>query len=74
MEFTHFSPVLQYYRLQPCVNIQLEAEVFNPLDIFPLIPIVNKSCRSASINLPMGPKFAKVFNPLISLILNHFQL
>ena len=25
--------------------LQLEAEVFNPPDIFPLIPIVNKSCN-----------------------------
>ena len=25
--------------------IQLEAEVFNPHDVFPLIPIVNKSCN-----------------------------
>ena len=26
-------------------NIQLEAEVINPPDVFPLIPIVNKSCN-----------------------------
>ena len=26
-------------------NVQLEAEVFNPPDVFPLIPIVKKSCN-----------------------------
>ena len=26
-------------------EIQLEAEVINPPDVFPLIPIVNKSCN-----------------------------
>ena len=25
--------------------IQLEAEIFNPPDVLPLIPIVNKSCN-----------------------------
>ena len=29
----------------PSPEIQLEAEVFNPPDVFPLIPIVNKSCN-----------------------------
>ena len=32
------------------------------------------SIRSASINLRMGPNFAKVFNPLIRLIDNYFKL
>ena len=27
------------------IGIQLESEVFNPPDVFPLIPIVNKSCN-----------------------------
>ena len=26
-------------------NVQLQAEVSNPPDVFPLIPIVNKSCN-----------------------------
>ena len=29
-------------------DIQLEAEVFNPPDVFPLIPTVNKSCNIES--------------------------
>ena len=80
-----------------------------PPDVFPLIPIVKKSCniercckqyasnyskydgfsmfwawtkhvlrdysiRSASINLHMGPKFPKVFNPLIPWMHNYFKL
>ena len=88
-------------------HIQLEAEVFNPPDIFPLTSIVNKSCniepcvktilpiiqnlivsqglelilsmcrrttmyyvRSAYPDLGMGPKFSKVFNPLLPLKYN----
>ena len=42
-------------------NMQLEAEVFNPSDIFPLISIVNKPCNIECCVKSIQPPAAIIF-------------
>ena len=55
-------------------NIQLEAKVFNPPDIFPLISIVNKSCNIERCVKSMLPIFQnKIVSQGLECILSMFR-
>ena len=58
----------------PRQRIQLEAEVFNPPDIFPLISIVNKSCNIEHCVKSMLPIFQnKIVSQGLERILSIFR-